>query len=832
MNIQPGGIPLQSKDSASSESAEISSLPVFLGHLISDLQSSPKKEIAETEGASHGSRRRSADLSKTESVKSKKVCDYTIATSDANVSRPDTKSSSDYDHDCFVLRDHFAALRTITVPHVHFPKSLSNAPLAEQLAEKTIHWLQLSNTPYNERDSVVTRYYGPSRKPTREFECELLFEHERLETRKKLGAFYCQDYQAHELPNLIQSSRLGQHSLPNYFDRVTTLYSFVAKGNGHTPSECLDAFFHGPTIADCASALLACQYRAFETIIGTDEFNRIFDTPVSRFRIACNLFHDDSVNPECMPISFESLKPIDYINPLYKLFGDLQFMRQSSSDPVAEKLTESDIKKGDILYIWGVESYNAKHKIGPSAGFNLICTGQNSSGHNLYLGFCPEKFDEPKTYDQVKKILIDGYNKPQSPETTSAIKEGKTSYAQWADHTLPYDHPIVGITVALRFCKFRWQYYSSLYDKAWHQQPLLPVAPVLESRPVDHGSPFPSENLVADFDHFESGSSQQELMKLTALKFTHAVINNLDETQHKKPMGLFLTGSPGLGKTYLCVAVAKKAADYGVKTLYIDAEKVGSLINDFAGDKAQWNKEIDEMLAGKELVVLDDANHEFGCTQIFLAKTMTHVMTANAAVMVSSNHPISVKDLTPGFVDPLTKDAHNFFYLSDLQGESHRPRWWHSPEIQVADALSQLGQYQGCKAAGAIIEDVVSTDDIAKILSIPVGQIRQVGHYFLPGIQRYSPDFFFSDLSKTEHQAVFMECHITGDESHYCCDKIEQFLNVIQRVHDEGLKLVIRTNNCRQFLETVRGCLSKDISLRKDKIRIIDRLKHMFPDFS
>ena len=61
---------------------------------------------------------------------------------------------------------------------------------------------------------------------------------------------------------------------------------------------------------------------------------------------------------------------------------------------------------------------------------------------------------------------------------------------------------------------------------------------------------------------------------------------------------------------------------------------------------------------------------------------------------------------------------------------------------------------------------------------------------------------------------------------------IEQFLNVIQRVHDEGLKLVVKTNNRLQFSEIVWGNLENSFRFSADRIRITDRLKHMFPDFS
>lgn len=240
---------------------------------------------------------------------------------------------------------------------------------------------------------------------------------------------------------------------------------------------------------------------------------------------------------------------------------NLEYLKLTSSVSNTGKLSELDIKQGDILYIQGVDSYCEKHKTGDAIGFNLICTGQNSSGHNLYLGFGPDNFVKPKTYDQVKKILIDGYNKPQSPETICAIEEGETGYAQLSGQILPYDHPIVGITLAFRFSTMRWEYFLSQSDQAWHKQPPLPVTPTMAPKPVHHASPFPAENLVADLDQFKHRSPQQERMKEVALRFTHAVLNNQGKALDKKPMGLFLTGSPGLGKTHLCVAVARKAAD-------------------------------------------------------------------------------------------------------------------------------------------------------------------------------------------------------------------------------------------------------------------------------
>ena len=239
------------------------------------------------------------------------------------------------------------------------------------------------------------------------------------------------------------------------------------------------------------------------------------------------------------------------------------------------------------------------------------------------------------------------------------------------------------------------------------------------------------------------------------------------------------------------------------------------------------------MLAGKDLVIVDDANCVLGSKRDLLAKIMKYVMTDNKAVIISSNHPLPIKDVILEIIDSLTESAHNFFHLSDLHGESYRSQWWQSPEVQAADALSKLGQYQDCKAAAVIIEDAASIEEIAQKLSIPLDQIRQVGHYFLPETQRYSLDYFFRDLSKTEHQAVFLECHITGDESPFSSTKFKQLLNVVQKVHDDVLKLVVKTNSHTLFLEALRAFLEKSMFVRMKNLepRVSNWLKHMLPDF-
>lgn len=79
-----------------------------------------------------------------------------------------------------------------------------------------------------------------------------------------------------------------------------------------------------------------------------------------------------------------------------------------------------------------------------------------------------------------------------------------------------------------------------------------------------------------------------------------------------------------------------------------------------------------------------------------------------------------------------------------------------------------------------------------------------------------------------------MDCHIGGGKSAHDIDKAGQFLNVIQRVYDEGLKLVVKTNERLLFIKTVLDVLneSERNCVVDNKVRIFVRLRHMFPDFS
>lgn len=80
------------------------------------------------------------------------------------------------------------------------------------------------------------------------------------------------------------------------------------------------------------------------------------------------------------------------------------------------------LQDGDFLYIRGVDKYNSKHLSGSYIGWNLICMVVD--GEKRFIGFGPDDFGpNGLSFQEISKLLIDGYNKPQDEKTKKFIHQ-------------------------------------------------------------------------------------------------------------------------------------------------------------------------------------------------------------------------------------------------------------------------------------------------------------------------------------------------------------------------------------------------------------------------
>lgn len=603
----------------------------------------------------------------------------------------------------------------------------------------------------------------------------------------------------------------------NFWMNLRKSYLFKENGSNHTPSEALNAFFVGPTIADCGSVMQACIYRAIEEIIGTEAFNHHFGKPLAPFVITPTIT-DPIPNKETYP-KLSQNELIKNGNPLFHIFTD---KKQSYNGK------ETTIDFGDFIYLKGVEKYSAKHVYGNAPGWNLLCVGKNKQGKNLYCGFDPNQFDKPRTYEEISKILIDDYNKDPVIDTEhpryERVKNLKDSKI----------YQILGIKSSINISSALFKAYIT--DKAeyfplslpWHSAPeqALPLPTTREVRTI---APFSSETKYKDFSNYEAKTELQRKLVSAAKKFTHTVVNR----KEKHPVGFIMTGSPGIGKTHLSVAIAKMAAKYGANVCFFDGD---SIADECRKPPENMQKLLDEWIPAADLVVLDDINCEFGINSEFLKKAIEHSIQNNKAILFSSNEHINIKKHLPfyiGYDNPLVD---NFLVLSNLKGASQRKAWRKEQvdiaKMQTLEKIQILAKHDGSiPAAVAIEEQIINLEGVKKSFlmksTIAPEKVKVVGAPHKVVIEPYdffskpktvlSSDYFMDDADKYE---VFI-MQVTNES------QCNQLLNIITKLYNGSKKLIVIINNQQQFNQMINNKLSS-YYFRDDKQKLTDRLEKMF----
>jgi hypothetical protein len=231
--------------------------------------------------------------------------------------------------------------------------------------------------------------------------------------RVKLGLWYATEYPEASYVLMFTPSLVANEK----FWRVTEGYNggrrfqMIKKC---LPSDALHAWFEGPTFCDCGSTLQACLWMVLCKIVGTKNFDQFFSKEVPTFAITQSFEGACEYHPLLLKGKCEE-KYLEYKNSLDCVFDDIEpsisIESKNSENGIVKTIEEKNIMPLDFVYLKGVDGYSEKHPRGAHAGEYLICVGKNGEGKNLYLGFNPQYFQTPKTYEEIKNMLIEEYNK-------------------------------------------------------------------------------------------------------------------------------------------------------------------------------------------------------------------------------------------------------------------------------------------------------------------------------------------------------------------------------------------------------------------------------------
>lgn len=254
--------------------------------------------------------------------------------------------------------------------------------------ESLVKSLTLANTPYSQRDlGAAEGVYLPE-----DFLEFVLTGKEKYKSWKTI-------FNAHR----SAAWKLGPTDSPWQLKDCLVLES----GKGYQPG--FDAFFEGPTIADCGMVLQAAIAQYFLEATGDVLFHRSVENLMGSLMLTSHLFERRSNNTR-----------LNESNPWSESFEVIASTRGDTSD---SPLDEDIIQVGDILFIGGARGYEKKHLLGSGGGWYVICVDESSKGIKSYLGFGPEQFQQPLTLEEIQAFLLEAYNAEQNPSCKMSIEQ-------------------------------------------------------------------------------------------------------------------------------------------------------------------------------------------------------------------------------------------------------------------------------------------------------------------------------------------------------------------------------------------------------------------------
>ncbi len=201
----------------------------------------------------------------------------------------------------------------------------------------------------------------------------------------KTGVHYPHNYQRmaqtdNDAKALWTEDCWNGYANPTYFKRVGGMDWEL---NPMTDAaDAIKAWLAGPTIAECASVLVAIELDTLRAAVGDERFNEMFswwpNQEPERGKLRINQYASKSSTKDVMGSTSEAV---------LTLFGP-------------EEVGKRSVKKGEWYYFYNHPKYLLKHPGGAFQGENSICM-DDTQGAQKYSGFGVGVLTEPQMLDEM-----------------------------------------------------------------------------------------------------------------------------------------------------------------------------------------------------------------------------------------------------------------------------------------------------------------------------------------------------------------------------------------------------------------------------------------------
>ena len=629
------------------------------------------------------------------------------------------------------------------------------------------------------------------------------------------GFYYNDDFiKLNDKHSLVKMDLINGIANNFYWDNAKNSTTFKLMKN-IKPSVGLKSLINGPTIADCGNVLQVSLYIYIMQLFGEEKFDQVFSKSIIQFIITSIIF--DKFDP----ITTNDLM---YGNPLYFLF---------------DKVSYDDLDENDFVYIQGVEDYTKKHLSGNGPGWNLLCVRDEESGELKFLGFGPNTFNNgPLTMNELREKLISYYNEDQNNLTKEKIQQYSNFNASNGDQALIhsqailaklyendtklYSEPIVGIKFILRLNNEKLTEFMNFEQPAWHNKPLellfrnlLPIS----KQEIKNIVEFSIETVDKDFDNYLATIPEQRMLLEFAKKFAYSICYKEEILSSiSGPKGCIFSGSPGIGKSHLSVAIAKFVSEHGKHVLFIDNK---FLVDQYQKSKGKEN-DFRDWFNDMDLIILDDINTDYGIGTDFIIKALKYVFQTNSNILISSNHKLNrFYNFLPTYISYNSPFANNFKEIELFNLKSFRVAWINVSELG-GNKLKLLANFNGMQCAGITIIDKYNSNlqehasNLLKLVKDDRIKIRIAKRPATP-VTGYVEDLYLHDVE------FFDICVIQVFNANEC----QQLFHLISKTHDKKMKIIVIIES----LEKINNLVAIEILKKEKEIdRLKDRLRIILPE--
>ncbi len=316
----------------------------------------------------------------------------------------------------------------------------------------------------------------------------------------------------------------------------------------------------------------------------------------------------------------------------------------------------------------------------------------------------------------------------------------------------------------------------------------------------------------------------------------------------RRPLGLLISGNPGIGKSHLSVSIGKYINNYGKKLLFVDESYVAKQYNLTNGRETNYTEIFNESQI--DLIIIDDTNIQ-AIGRMIIKSALKYVFEQNKAIVITSNNDInSFVVYLPQFFNYNDPIGNNFKYIRNLQLQSKRTPW--TDTIRNKTLIDLFG-YNDSKASGIIIEAsikdinnltryktelenlydprMLSTSSMLLIPSmLPIPSTLPIP-IMLPKI-RIADTPYDAITHRVKDMYVYDAC--TYDYiiiNVYDNSETEQLINLVDLVHNCGKKIVIICSTIDKLVSMINDRFRTWLSIGSGKTnpRLISRIKSILP---